>query len=314
MKILVVMALLERQQEKMRECLRGHEVRFAKAPTDEEVAGTDVIVGNLAPARLKGAAALKLMQLNSAGSNDYLPLIASRPDVVLTCATGCYGKALSEHMLAMALMLIKNLNLYRDDEKTAEWRDLGPVRSLTDMKVLCLGMGDAGSRFARLANALGAKVSGVRRKATEDKPDYVEKVYGTDELDRILPEFDMVAMSMPETDATRGIMNRDRLMKMKEGSYILNVGRGSAIDQEALLECVKSGRIAGAGLDVTTPEPLPKDSPLWQEPRIVVTPHISGQFHLEHTRDAIVDLAIRNIKALENGEAFTSRVDLARGY
>ena len=182
------------------------------------------------------------------------------------------------------------------------------------MSVLCVGLGDTGSHFATLAAALGARTAGVRRRAGGVCPPGVERVYGTDELDEALPRYDVVALSMPETPATVHIIDRRRLALMKEGSFLLNVGRGSAIDQDALLDMLRSGHIAGCGLDVTTPEPLPEDHPLWREPNALITPHIAGSFHLEYTRERIVDIAIENVRRLADGRECVSRVDPARGY
>ena len=314
MMILAVMPLTDGQKERMRRELAEHEIAFEREPGRELVEKADVIVGNLAPARLGEAKSLKLLQLNSAGSNPYLPVLRERPGLAVACATGAYGRALSEHMLAMLLSLIKKLDLYRDDQAKGLWGDRGPVRSLCDMSVLCVGMGDTGSHFASLVHALGARVSGVRRRAGGECPPGVERVYGTDELDGALPRFDVVALSLPETPATVNMLDRRRLSLMKEGSFLLNVGRGSAVDQDALLDMLRNGRIAGCGLDVSVPEPLPPQHPLWREPNALITPHVAGSYHLEYTRERIVDIAIENVRRLCEGRELISRVDADKGY
>ena len=143
--------------------------------------------------------------------------------------------------------------------------------------------------------------------------DYADELHTNAALDDLIPRADVIALALPETADTRGILSAERIAMMKQGSYVLNVGRGTAIDQDALLAAVREGKIAGAGLDVTDPEPLPADHPLWKEENIFITPHVSGHFHLQATHDNIVDIAIRNIRALLDGGEFVSRVDAKKG-
>lgn len=284
-----------------------------KELTPEQVAQADVILGNLPQRFFPHMQQARLMQLGSAGvGEDYLQLQHSHPELVLCCASGAYGVAISEHMLGALLMLMKRLHQYRDQQHKRAWESMGKVRSPRGMKVLALGMGDIGTRFAQLMAQLGAEVKGIRRRPAEP-PEGVQEVAGMDRLDELLPWADVVAMSLPDTPDTRRVMDAARFGLMKEGSYLLNVGRGSAVDQEALLEALKSGRLAGASIDVTEPEPLPADHPLWAQENLLITPHISGQFHLKRTQDTIFEIAAHNMQALPDGP-FRSRVDYQAGY
>ena len=143
-------------------------------------------------------------------------------------------------------------------------------------------------------------VRGIRRRPSAP-PEGVEAVYTQDRLMEQLGWADVVLLSLPETQDTRALMGREQFQAMKRGGYVLNVGRGSAIDQGALLWAVQEGIVAGAGLDVTTPEPLPPESPLWQEPNILITPHVSGGLHAQRTHDNIFEIAAHNIAALPDG-------------
>ena len=311
--ILVVMPAADSHRRQLEAAAPGAVFTYASSPAEEDVARADAIVGNIRPELLAHAKNLKLLQLNSAGSNPYLSLPAVCPGARLCCATGAYGLAISEHMMGVLLELMKKLSLYRDNQFEGRWQDLGPVTSVYGANVLVVGMGDIGTSFARLCAAFGARVTGVRRRAGE-KPDFVESIRTPADLDALLPEADVVFLSLPETPETIGLMSDQRIALMKETAYLLNCGRGSAVDQAALLRAVRAGKLAGAGLDVTTPEPLSQDHPLWREPRIVITPHVSGQYHLAETHNRIVALACRNLRALQSGGPLESEVSFSAGY
>jgi phosphoglycerate dehydrogenase-like enzyme len=161
--------------------------------------------------------------------------------------------------------------------------------------------------------ALGAYVIGVRRTA-QPKSDYVDEVYLSGQLDDLLPRADIVALILPGIKETEGIINRDRLAKMKRGAVIVNAGRGSAIDTEALCDALESGQIGGAGLDVTSPEPLPEGHRLWKLEGAVITPHIAGGHHMPETAQHVMKLNLENAARFARGERLRSLVDLKTGY
>lgn len=193
--------------------------------------------------------------------------------VLLTCSTGVYGHSVSKHLFAMLLALMKRLPQYRDQQRQAQWRDLGQARSLLDAEVLMVGTGDLGTSFARLCRALGAHTTGVRRDPARPAQG-IQRIYGLSELDELLPRADVVALALPQSPKTVGLFGRERLLRLKEDAILLNGGRGSAVDCAALAEVLESGRLWGAGLDVTDPEPLPPEHPLWRQPRaLIIPPH-----------------------------------------
>ena len=193
--------------------------------------------------------------------------------VLLTCSTGVYGHSVSKHLFAMLLALMKRLPQYRDQQRQAQWRDLGQARSLLDAEVLMVGTGDLGTSFARLCRALGAHTTGVRRDPARPAQG-IQRIYGLSELDELLPRADVVALALPQSPKTVGLFGRERLLRLKEDAILLNGGRGSAVDCAALAEVLESGRLWGAGLDVTDPEPLPPEHPLWRQPQALIThPH-----------------------------------------
>lgn len=281
--------------------------------TQEDVDWAQVILGNVPAAMLHGSPALEWLQTNSAGVEAYIQPGVLAGDTLLTNATGAYGLAIAEHMLGMLLELFKKLELYRDAQKSGAWQSQGAVKPVYGSTVLVLGMGDIGGEFAARCKALGAKVIGVRR-SPRPCPEYADEVHLLEDLDSLLPQADVVAVTLPGTDATRGLMSRERLAKMKEGAVLLNVGRGFIVDTEALCDALERGHLSGAGVDVTDPEPLPPTHRLWNIPTAVVTPHISGFYHLRETHERIVGIFLENLRHFQAGEPLRNLVDFATGY
>jgi phosphoglycerate dehydrogenase-like enzyme len=312
MNILVLTEVTEAHKRLLESAAPGADFTYttAKAATDGEIARAEVIFGNVRWKQLAKAKNLRFLQLFTAGTDGYTDIL---PQGAALCnTTGAFGLALSEHMLAMLLMLQKRLHQYRDNQSRHEWRDMGSVTSIEGSTVLVLGLGDIGGAFARKMKALGAYVIGVRRKDTQ-KPDHVDELALTSELDALLPRADIIAMALPNTPETVHILDERRFAMMKRGAIIINVGRGSAIDQNALADAAEAGRVL-AGLDVTDPEPLPPEDRLWGIENILITPHISGYFHLRATHDRIVAVAAENIARYVEGRPLINRIDLETGY
>ena len=256
---------------------------------------------------------LRWVHLSMAGADRYCKKGALPDDVLLSCSTGAFGQAISEHMLACTLELIKKLELYRDDMAEGIWSDHGFVRSPEDLTVLVIGLGDIGSRYARLMKLMGSKVIGVRRSGAS-MPDCVDELYHQDAIDRLLPQADVVALALPNTQETVGLIDSRRLTLMKEGSILLNVGRGNAVLTDDLCAALESGHLAGAALDVTDPEPLPPSHRLWRIPTAVITPHVSGFFHLRKTYDNIIDIFCAELERYVSGQPVVNTVDRSTGY
>ena len=227
---------------------------------------------------------------------------------MLTSAAGAYGPAVSEHMLAMLLALYKRLPAYRDQQSSHIWADRGPVSTLHGKTVLIGGAGDIGRHFALLARALGAsRILGLCRSARDVQG--FDQVYALDALDMLLPKADVVALALPHAPETVRLLDRRRLMRMKPRAVLLNAGRGSAVDCAALAELLSAGHLLGAGLDVTDPEPLPPDHPLWDAPNVLITPHTAGGYnHMQLTLDRIRALFLDNLKRYVAGEPLRNRM------
>lgn len=312
MNILVAMPTHPEHEERLRRACPNGELTFLHGgkPSAGQLAKADIIVGNIPVEDVGRCVNLKLLQLNMAGSDKYAGRMPE--GVLLANSSGAYGLAISEHMLGVLLMLMKKLYLYRDDQNVCIWQDEGSVTGIEGARILTVGLGDIGGEFAKRCKALGAYTIGIRRNV-RSAPEYMDEMHTLDKLDELLPTVDVVALCLPNSPESVHLMNSARLRRMKKGGILLNVGRGNAIDTEALVDVLKEGHIL-AGIDVTDPEPLPKEHPLWKCPGIVITPHISGFYHLRQTHDRIIEIAASNIENLISGRPIKNLVDSSTGY
>ena len=309
-KIIVVIPLNDQQKNRMTALADelSAEIQFCPVEIPEtQLKRANIIVGNISPELLPAAEALELLQLNSAGYDRYTGA-GIVPEGVSVCnATGAYGLALSEHMLAMLLSLIKNLPAYHSNQLEHVWQDAGNVRSIWNSRTLVLGMGNIGGEFAKRMHALGSTVVGMKRTVTE-VPDYCEAVYTFDHLDEQLALADYVACAMPDTPDTRNLFDLRRYQLMKPDAILINVGRGTLTDPALLAQVLNKGIIGGACVDVANPEPLPADNPLWRARNCIITPHIAGDYHLAETKERILAIAEYNIRATCSGATLKNRV------
>lgn len=317
--VLVALPLSDAQRSALQASVPEYEFIFAQTETVTlaQVLEADIIMGNVPVELICQNHHLEWFQSNFAGPDTYLVPGVLPEQCLVTNATGAYGLAISEWMLGLWLGLQKDLFLYRDRQTQHKWDAITrQVRPVAGSRVLCVGMGDIGSNFAMRAHALGAEVVGVRRSVRPGAPcpDYCLRVVPQSELDAELPQADLVALSLPGTPETLHMFDAARLARCKQGAILLNVGRGSTVDCLALADAVLSGHLFGAALDVTDPEPLPSDHPLWSEPNVIITPHISGRFSLAKTLDNIVEIFIHNLKLYAAGQPVDNQVSRTTHY
>jgi len=283
-------------------------------PTDDQLADCEIFFGNINAEMVQKMPNLKWVHVQTAGVEWYVSPDTGLPEsILLTNSSGAYGIAIAEYMLTVTLMLLRNVAGYVTQQKEHVWKALGRARNVHDCNVAVIGMGDIGGRYAYLCHAMGATVNGVVRSQRSGKPEYINKLFTTDQVNEAIKDADIVALVLPGTGETAGILSRERLAGMKKGAIIVNVGRGSAIDQNALIELLASGHLGGAGLDVTTPEPLPQDSPLWDMPNVIITPHISHGGR-DNTSELVVGKFVRYLKDYLTGRPFERVVDRKAGY
>ncbi len=317
MVILCVIPFNENQKQRVTLAAPDAEWIFSSgaAYKEEDLARADILLGNLPPAALKKASSLKWMQLNSAGVDAYCKEGVLPEGVILTNAKGAYGPSVSDWMLTATYMLLRRMDQYMVNQTRHVWREEGNVDTLENATVLLLGLGDIGSDYARKVHALGANVIALTRTVHGELPDYVAENHTIDELDRYLPGADIVAMVLPGTKETYHLMDARRLALMKKSAYLVNAGRGDSVDNLALDEALREGVLAGAALDVTEPEPLPADHPLWDCPRAIIAPHIAGKFFLAETLNRISGIAAENLAHFLAGDGkMINVIDLRKGY
>ncbi len=293
----------------------GFEVHWVEngKVTAEDVQDCEIFFGMLPPELLRQAKSLKWLQCSFAGVDRYADQAQYAENIAITNASGAYGITISEHMVVTLLMLMRRMPEYHEMQKKREWYCVGQIKSVMNSVITVVGVGDIGSNFAKRVLPMGAFVRGVRR--TEGpKPDFVDEIYTVGRLDEAITGADVVALCLPGTGETRRLFDRERMLKMKPGAILMNVGRGNAVDLLALDELLRSGHLGGAAIDVTEPEPLPPEHPLWTAPHALITPHISGNTSLPLTCDIIVDIFLDNLERYSKGQALQHLVNLKMGY
>ena len=314
-KVLVVMDILEGQKATLNNIDSSLDIKYIPADkvTPEDLKDVDAIIGNLNPELLSFTNNLKLMQLNNAGTEGFTKPGVIPEGAVLTNASGAYGVAMSEFMIGMLFTMMKHLDLYTINQTKNMWHPERLVNTAYGKTVLIVGFGNIGQEFGLRMKAFGCKVLAIR-KHDGVKPDYIDGLYTMDSFYDCLKEADIVATALPGYEDTYKVFDKKAFDCMKDGAYFLNVGRGTAVDNDSIYDALVSGKLAGAALDVTDPEPLPEDSKLWSAPNIFITPHVSGGYRVKESQDRIVDIAASNLKHLINGEPYENIVDMKTGY
>jgi len=277
------------------------------------VEDAEIVVGNIRAEDIKKAKKLKWLQTQSAGVDMYAnrALFAS-PDILVTSASGTYGRQIGDHVLGMIIGFNHNFFTYRDQMKSRLWKGYYPPKDLWDSTLLVLGLGDLGSNIAKKAKALGLNIIAVTR-SSKNKPEYVDELYPIEELDYHLGRADYFVLASAATPQTRNILNRERIYALKEGAVVINVSRGTLIDEAALTEALKSGHLGGAGLDVTAVEPLDPSSELWALDNVFITPHTSGLSPNTYTH--VFDLFFENLGSyLSDKSQMKNLVNFDAGY
>ncbi len=272
--------------------------------TPEQMARATVMFGWPRAKDLPGAKNLKWFQTMWAGSDEYLDFMPE--GAALTSSAGSNSRSVAEHMFACTLSLCRRLPTYRDSQRAHVWEDEGAMKTLLEATVLVVGAGNIGSTYADMCRKLGAKTIGLKRNAAPVAG--FDEVYSVDMLDELLPKADVVALVMPHNPQSVGLMSAERIAKMKDDAILISSGRGSVLDQDALAKAMQEGKLWGAALDVTEPEPLPADHPLWDIPNLILTPHVAGGMRLEITRRACIQMAQDNLKRYLKGEKLKNLV------
>jgi phosphoglycerate dehydrogenase-like enzyme len=284
----------------------------------QEIADTDVFIGwSLRPEQFGAAKKLRWIHSPAAAVHQLMYPELVRSNVVVTNSTGIHGPVVAEHAIAVLLALAKRLPRAMQYQSKHEWsqdqlwHEQPRPREVAGSTVAVIGMGGIGREFASRAKALGMKVVAVRESPSKGLSG-ADAVYSPEQIDEVLPQSDYVLLCTPVTPATTGLMNAERISKMKPDAYLINVARGPLIDEPALLDALRRRGIAGAALDVFNEEPLPASSPFWSLDNILITPHTAAV--TERLWERHYRLIVDNMKRFLAGEPLMNQVDKKRGY
>jgi phosphoglycerate dehydrogenase-like enzyme len=280
-------------------------------------ADTQVLIGYCNEDIFSAAPALHWIQIFSSG----VDRCVANPGIhkgskLLTNGQRIASPALAEHAIALMMALVRGLDLYHANQLNGSWqRDIdlgsGEFMELEGRIVLIVGLGGIGTQTARRAHGLGMRVIATRGSRREG-PDYVEYVGLADEVNQLAVKADVVINTAPLTDRTRGMFNAEFFSAMKPTAYFVAVGRGASTVTDDLMAALEKGELAGAGLDVTDPEPLPEGHPLWAMPRVIISPHSAARS--DKSRARMFLLVQENLRRYVMGEPMLSVVDIERGY
>jgi D-2-hydroxyacid dehydrogenase (NADP+) len=260
---------------------------------------------------------LRWVQAPAAGVGHILSEEMIASPIVLTSARGVRARAIAEHVVGMAIALARQLPLVITKQRQHEWaldeiEASRTVRTLRGRQMGIIGLGSIGLEVAQAASGFGMRVWAIRKRVDEPVPASVEMILPPDRLSELLASSDVIVLSAPLTPETRQLISADTLAVMKRGAFLINIGRGKLIDDEAVAAAVRSGQLGGAALDVFTREPLDPSSPFWDLPNVIVTPHMSGT--MEDYWTPLVALFAENLRRFERGDALLNVVDKRAGY
>ena len=280
-------------------------------------ADAGAIIGFCDDDLLSAAPHVSWVQIYSAGAERCFPSeVLSGGDVTLTNMQKMSSPVIAEHAIAMMLSLTRNLLVFTDGMDQGEWKRSATftdgMTTVSGKTMLVLGLGGIGTEIARRGAGLGMRVVATRNSSREG-PDFVDYVGLSDEMTSLARDADVIVNALPLTDTTRGLLDAEFFEAVGNTGprYFINVGRGATVDTQALLAALESGQLAGAGLDVTDPEPLPRDHPLWREQNVIITPHVSSRGS-DRFRNQL--LTLENIRRYLAGDRLLNVVDPEKGY
>ncbi len=291
-------------------------VRVTSDTVKGEIADADAYIGNITPELVQAGKKLRWVQTLSAGVEQVLHKTGSdalaNSDIVLTNNQIVQGPEIADHAMALLLTLTRFLPTYMQRQAEENWQGRPyTLLELNGKRAVVIGMGGIGLQIAIRAWAHGMTVVGVDPEDIAYLP-YVEKIVKPDMLDEVIGEADVIFMAAPHTPKSHRMMGPSQFDSMKQDSYFIAVSRGGTYDLGSLVKALDSKRLAGAGVDVTDPEPLPKGHPLWKMDNVIITPHIAGRSDMDRGR--MLGIVKSNIQRFADGMPLNNVVDKSKGY
>jgi phosphoglycerate dehydrogenase-like enzyme len=294
-----------------------HVVRFERRGPFTGASEIEIALGAPAPDLIRDflaeAPRLKWLHTMSAGVERFLiPEIVQRRDFTLTNNSGSYDVPIAEFVMAAVLAAGKHLPDYQRAQQRSHWDKDHQHAEMRDSTLVVLGLGSIGGEVARLASAFGMRVIAVRRRVDLPGVPGVTEVVPPERLADVAGEADFLAVTAPLTPATRGLVSREVIARMKPTAWIVNIARGAIVDEAALLEALKDRRIGGAAIDAWWTEPLPPNTEWWSLPNVIATPHVSHSS--PRVRERTLGLFLENLRRWKEREPLLNVVDLHAGY
>ena len=312
-----VQELTAAQREAIRMAAEKHgfEIRFLESAAEDPVflQEAEVVFGHL-PETAAASTALKWICTPYAGVDQFLkPGAFANPEAILSNSSGAYGVTIAEHTVMLLLDILRRQPEYRKIVAAKEWKRDLTVRSIRGSRITLLGTGDIGQETAIRMRAFSpANLTGVNRSG-KNPGNLFDRILTGNAWETVLPETDVLIISLPGTKEAYHMVGEKQLSLLPDGAVIINVGRGSVVDQAAMVKELKSGRLF-AGLDVFEQEPPAKDDPLWDLPNVLITPHTAGNMTLAHTVKRIAEMFLKDLERYCKGEQPVHLVDRNRGY
>jgi phosphoglycerate dehydrogenase-like enzyme len=287
--------------------------------SEEQIGDAEVVVSWLLTAEAaKAARSLRWLHCTSAAVHQLLHPEIVNSEIILTNGSEVHAAVVAEHIIALVLALARKLPEATRFQHRRVWgqQDIWRIqprpREIAGATLGLVGLGHIGREAAERAAALGMRVLAVREHPEKGCPHSVSQVFAPSQLDALLAQSDFVVLAVPVTGTTRNLINAERLAQMKPDARLINVGRGPLVDEVALIQALREGRIAGAALDVFVEEPLPSNSPLWDMEHVLITPHTASDSEKQWDRQYA--LVAENLRRYLNHEPLLSVVDKRRGY
>lgn len=326
MQVIVTFLCNQQQMDRLRQTVEKYDntiIFLCECKTEEQkkyyLLNADIIIGEPDIELIQQNPKLRWVQMTWAGTDKYTGMSALEKDcqkkgfpkeVLLTNMSGAFGMIMSEYAIGAILQIYRRFYNYREQQKLQLWADAGSEECLYGKRVLLLGTGDIGTSVARKCKAFDMYTVGLRRNSHKTN-EYFDEMHSLNNIDEEIKKADIVICSLPDKPNTRNLLTKERILSMKADAILLNMGRGSLLDTYELAEILQSGHLKAAILDVTNPEPLPKDHPLWQCENAMITPHIAGPSigHCKKTQDFIVQACCENLHRYFTGEKLLHTIE-----
>jgi len=261
---------------------------------------------------LQQASQIKWVQSLSVGLDALLTEEVRRSDIIITNTKGCTSIPIAEHTIAMMAGLARGIPFMIRNQLNNSWAST-PITDLAGATVGIIGYGEIGKQITKRAKALDMRVIGCKKRPSFlSKEDQADKIVGLDQLDDVIAEADFLILALPSTPDTYHLINQEKLLKMKQTSFLINIGRGNTIVEKELIYLLKEQKIAGAALDVFEVEPLPKEHPIWELDNVIISPH--NAFFSPNTLDRYMEVFLENIQRFKEGKDLINVVDKQLGY